>query len=260
MKLCPKCSTKNDNAAGFCKSCGESLAEVPVTQEDFSAIAGGFLNKAKEAASAGAKKAQQAAAEGAAKAKEHRQEAAAQKAEARAMKDSEKFVDSIETSKATLGNNYLQNILAGGKAKRGAAILTEKRLYYYGKCYDSLDTGNGFLARLFSTKSATEESVVPVEDISQTVLIHTRPTGQLWTAILLLLVGIAAFFMLPPAGIICLIAALVFFIRWFIHKETVFVIAFPGGKYRFSTTWYPISDIRDFQRQIHLVKDHYKNA
>lgn len=256
MKLCPKCSTKNENAAGFCKSCGESLADVPVTQEDFSAIAGGLLNKAKDAASAGAKKAQQAAAEGAEKAKAHRQEAAAQRAEAKAMKDGEKFIDPGETSKATLGNNYLQNILLGGGTKRGAAILTEKRLYYFGKCFAS--NGGGFFSRLFKTQSASEESIVSVEDITQTLFIHTRPTGSIWLALLLLVAGIVGLAVFMPVGVVCLVAALVFFIKWFISKTTIFEIAFPGGKYHFDMRWYPIADMQDFQRQIHLMKDHLK--
>ena len=251
MKLCPKCSTKNDNAVGFCKSCGESLAEVPVTQEDFSAIAGGFLNKAKEAASTGAKKAQQAAAEGAAKAKAHRQEAAAQKAEAKAMKQSEQFVDPSETAKATLGTNYAQNVLAGGKVEQDSAVLTEKRLYYKGDLF----SGSG--KNLMSIKG---EYIVPVEDISMTSFVHGESTGGKLFGLLLILVGTGLFFVFPPAGIVAALAGVVFLIKGFLGKSTVLEVSFPGGRFRFDVKWYPIADMQDFQRQIHLVKDHYKNA
>ena len=155
MKLCPNCSTKNDNTAGFCKSCGKSLAEVPETQEDISAIAGSFFNKAKEAASAGAKKAQQVATDSAAKAKEHRQEVTAQKAEAAAAKESGEFIDPSETTRATLGSSFAQNVLAGGKVAQDSAVLTEKRLYYKGDLF----SGSG--KNLMSIKG---EYIVPVEE------------------------------------------------------------------------------------------------
>lgn len=251
MKLCPKCSIKNDNAAGFCKSCGESLAEVPVTQEDFYAITGGFLNKAKEVASTGAKKAQQVAADGAAKAREHRQEAATQKAETKAMKQSGQFVDPSETAKATLGTNFAQNVLTSGKVKQGSAVLTEKRLYYKGNLF----SGSG--KNLMSVKG---EYIVPIEDISMTSFVHGESTGSKLLGLLLILVGAGLFFVFGPAGTVVALAGVVFLIKGFLGKSTVLEVSFPGGRFRFDVKWYPIADMQDFQRQIHLVKDHYKDV
>lgn len=251
MKLCPKCSTKNDNVAGFCKSCGESLAEVSVTQEDLSALAGDFLSKAKEAAIIGAKKAQQAASDGASKMKGHRQEAATQKAERKMMKQSGQFVDPSETAKATLGANFAQNVMTSGKMKQGSAVLTEKRLYYKGELF------SGAGKNLMSIKG---EYIVPVENISMTSFVHGESTGGKLFGLLLVLVGAGLFFVFQPVGIIAVLAGIVFLIKGFLGKSTVFEISFPGGLFRFDVKWYPIADMQDFQRQIHLVKDHYKNA
>lgn len=251
MRLCPTCSTKNDNAAEFCKGCGASLAEVPISQEDFSAIAGGFLNKAKEVASTGAKKAQQVAADSAAKAKEHRQVAAAQKAEAKAMKQAGDFVDANETVRATLGTSFAQNMLAAGTIKQGSAILTEKRLYYKGDLF----SGSG--KNLMSIKGAY---IVPVEDIGMTSFIYGESTGGKLLGFLLLLVGAGLLPVFLPAGIIAALAGIVFLVKVFLGKSTVFEISFPGGRFRFDVKWYPIADMQNFQRQIYLVKDEYKNT
>lgn len=246
MKLCPNCSAKNENSAGFCKSCGSSLAEVSVKQEDFSSIAGNLFSKAKEAASAGAKKAQQAAAEGAARAMEHRQEVAAHKAEAAAMKKAEAFIDPTETVRATLGSNFAQNALTTGKVVQGSAVLTEKRLYYKGDLF----SGTG--KNLMSIKG---EYIVPVGDISMTSFVHGENTGVMLVGIVIFLVGLPLLFLFPPAGIVVFLAGIVFFAKGLLGKTTVFEIPFPGGRFRFDVKWYPIANMREFQRQIHLTKD-----
>ena len=251
MKLCPICSEKNDNTAGFCKGCGASLAEVPVIQEDFSSIAGSFLNKAKDVASSGVKKAQQAAADSTAKVKEYHQAVAAQKEEAKAMKQAGGFIDSSETAIATLGTNFAQNLLAGGKIKQGSAVLTEKRLYYKGDLF----SGTG--KNLMSIKG---EYIVSVEDISLTSFVYRESTGYKLFGFLLLFIGIVLSFQVPPLGVIIALAGILFLIKTFLGKSTIFEISFPGGRFRFDVKLYPITDMQNFQHQIHLVKDDRKNS
>lgn len=246
MKLCPMCSTKNDNSAGFCKSCGANLAEVPVSQGDYSAIAGGVLRKAREVASTGAKKAQQVAADSAAKAKEHHQAVTAQKAEAKAMKQAGDFVDANETVQAALGTSFAQNMLAAGTIKQGSAILTEKRLYYKGNLF----SGSG--KNLISIKGAY---IVPVENISMTSFTYGEGTGGKLLGFLLILIGAAVLFVFPPVGIVAALAGIISLVKFFLGKSTVFEISFPGGRFRFDVKWYPLADMQNFQRQIYLVKD-----
>lgn len=253
MKICSTCATQNKNSALFCEKCGASLADVAETAPDVVGAAGDLLNKAGGLFSTGAKKAKEAAAgaqkaasENMAKAQEQRQEKAARRAEA-AKKDAV-FVDQSETAIATLGTNFAQNVLAGGKVKQGSAILTEKRLYYKGDLF----SGSG--KSLMSIKG---EYIVPVEDISMTSFVHGEHTGGKLFGLLLLVVGAALFFLFAPAGVVAALAGIVFLIKGFLGKSTVFEISFPGGRFRFDVKWYPISDMQDFQRQIHLVKDHY---
>ena len=45
---------------------------------------------------------------------------------------------------------------------------------------------------------------------------------------------------------------------YFISRRSLFVVSYPGGSFGFDIRYYPIADIRDFQRQLHLLKDHIK--
>lgn len=209
------------------------------------------LNKAKDAVNAGAEKI---------KAYQAQQEAQQREA----LKGSGQFVDQSETAVATLGNGYLQNFLLGKKVKRGAAIVTQKRLYYFGK---------GYLGKGRHTISCQEENIIPLESISQTRFTHLLPVGLLWFGILCLIISaiicICGFAFADTWNTIinntlfmsmCVLApvGLVSIIIHFLHRGTTFEISFPGGKYLFPVKYYPIADMRDFQRQLHLMKDHLK--
>lgn len=43
-------------------------------------------------------------------------------------------------------------------------------------------------------------------------------------------------------------------------ESIVATISFPGGSFGFDVKYYPIADIRDFQRQLHLLKDYRKEV
>lgn len=205
------------------------------------------LNKAKDAVNAGAEKI---------KAYQAQQEAQQREA----LKGSGQFVDQSETPVATLGNGYLQNFLLGKKVKRGAAIVTQKRLYYFGK---------GYLGKGRHTISCQEENIIPLESISQTRFVHVRPVGLIWFGIALLVIGALVPLwaydlfhirdgMWAELIAVFVAAGLFFIVGGFLRRGTSFEISFPGGKYLFPVKYYPIADMRDFQRQLHLMKDHLK--
>lgn len=286
MKECPSCKAKNQNDAFFCTECGTSLKDIPATVER------GFLDKAKEAAVAGTRKARDAAAVGAQKAKEAAN-AGAEKVH-KAIEDAEKkaeeakargvaaggwdnavdtpsvtssfnaaapqmgntiLVDQSESIVSTIGSGYLQNFLSGGSVGKGIGILTQKRFYYKGKNYSG--SGKGM-------SSTTQEGVVSLEDITFTLLTHVRHTGLLIFAIMLTVAAIILNFTVLGRTftylLILLAATIPFYILYFVIRTSVFQVCFPGGGFGFNIRWYPISDIRDFQRQLHLLKDHIKES
>lgn len=169
------------------------------------------------------------------------------------------FVDQSESIVASIGSNYLQNFLSGGNVEKGVGVLTQKRFYYKGRNF----SGSGK-----EMQSTTEEGIVSIDDITYTKFAHTRNIGTLIMAFFLAAVGLFCVLWLAGYGGggdvvgfggLGLIAVAVFFvIRFFVNRKSLFVISFPGGSFGFDIRWYPISDIRDFQRQLHLLKDHIK--
>jgi len=177
------------------------------------------------------------------------------------------FVDQSETAVAVLGNNYMQNILLGQTVKQGYAVLTQKRLYYKGTYF----SGEGKL------KTRTDgECVVPIEDVSMTNFVKAQgPMLQKLTAYFMIVCGIIlllviAFDMLDrnmklseapiPLIIMCvgiIAAGVVCFFQALQQGQTDFTISFPGGQLRFNVKWYPMADMQDFQRQIHLMREQY---
>lgn len=149
------------------------------------------------------------------------------------------FVDQSERIVATIGSNYLQNFLSGGTVEQGVGVLTQKRFYFKGQNYSGVGK---------DIQSTTEEGVVSIEDITFTKFTYARPTGLLIAAIILTIF------------VVTIPVALFFYVRYFTNRQTLFLVSFPGGDFAFDIRWYPISDIRDFQRQLHLLKDHIKES
>lgn len=162
------------------------------------------------------------------------------------------LVDQDESMTAVIGANYLQNFMTGGPVENSVGVLTPKRFYYKGQSFG----GEGR-----AMKQTTEEGVVSIEDISFTRFKHTQDLGALAMGVVLALIGLCAMFMGRVgviAGSIALVASLPFLITYFTTRQTLFQVSFPGGSFSFDIRYYPISDIRDFQRQLHLMKDHLK--
>lgn len=164
------------------------------------------------------------------------------------------FIDSEEQVVDYIGSNYLQHFLAGGGVSEGIGVLTQMRFYYKGKNY------SGDVKQL---KSITEEGVVSIEDITFTKFIYSRKPGYLITAIFILLCTlifayINSYYMESILSL-GLIAAAISFIIYNCSRSTLFTVSFPGGSFGFDISAYPISEVRDFQRQLHLLKDNAKS-
>ncbi len=166
------------------------------------------------------------------------------------------FIDQSENIVATIGSGYLQSYLTGGGVGKGIGILTQKRFYYKGRNF----AGAGKEA-----KHTTEEGVVSIEDITFTKFSHTRYIGQLIMGILFALIGMVIISKPVPQrvsflGPLFLLAALAGVVMFFVNRHTLFVVSFPGGNFAFNIHYYPITDIRDFQRQLHLLKSRVKEG
>lgn len=237
MKVCPKCSTENSDYDWICQKCGAALGKSTPSKVDPIDVLTGNVPLTPEAAP------------------EPDGPQRMRGGEQRSYKQVNRlFIDPSEELRASIGSGYVQNFLAGGHPGRSVGVLTQKRFYYRGKNYNTKSKS------LWTTE---EEGVVSIEDISFTGFSHTSATGLLIIGAVLALVG---FICLVAAdnGVARIVGAAIMLlgalalVRYYLSRDTLFVVEFPGGSFAFNTKWYPVSDIQDFQRQLHLIKEQAK--
>lgn len=94
------------------------------------------------------------------------------------------FITKDEKYISSLGNSYIMNFLANGNLSRGFAIISNKRVYFRGSCFN----GQGK-----SLHKTDEERTVDIRDITGSGFIYRRYWGillGLLSAIIVLLCGI----------------------------------------------------------------------
>lgn len=241
MKRCPRCSAKNQDGAKFCMSCGTDLTNVQcesdVPQEEnveFLQRSSAFLEKRERNAQKKAERDQ-----------EKRQSKAAQSGIG--------LIDPDETVQAVIGNSFPQNFFFGGGAKKNSAALTEKRVYFAGS-----------RVSLQQIRTGREESIISVEDVTMTGFVHYQSVGFLIAAVIFLIMAIGCIVVKSDSfqGLcyMSLVGTVLMFLLYILSRVTNFVIYFPGGQYVFNTKMYPMEDVLNFQRQLHLMKDQVKES
>lgn len=177
------------------------------------------------------------------------------------------FVDANEKEISTLGSNYLRNFLSTGSLENGFCTVTDKRVYFRGKCYTK--SGNNY-------KSTKEEKTVDLKDVTGTGFTFIK---HFWLMILAILCTIWAvvftfiivsslprlndFEILPSFLYLFFLAILPTIVLWGLYlflKVKVFEISFAGGKIAFKASSYNENEVNNFQRALRQAKDNYKEA
>lgn len=236
MKYCTSCGAQNEDHASFCCACG-------------AAFSGAATN----------------ASENQAQANPVGTDMASMVNPADAAKLTRLFhLSSDERIIASIGNNYLQNLLSGASVSKTIAVATNRRLYYHGRAFD---VGSAKVSR------ATASASVLLKDISFTGLIHSNPV---WKKVLALVAcAFAAFCALgffvaisegDGANIVtgfimfAISAALsvLFFRSYKATAGTMFWVYFPGGKLRFNMKYYSEKEREVFQECLTRLVDQAK--
>lgn len=246
MKVCPKCSTENSDYDSLCQKCGAVLGKSTPSKVDPLDVLTGRAPLFASPANA-----EDADAVAPVSDAPQRMSGSGQRSYRQANR---LFIDPSEELRASIGSSYVQNFLSGGHPSRSVGVLTQKRFYYRGKNYN---TKSKFL---WATE---EEGVVSVEDISFTGFSHTSAVGLLIIGAVLALAGFICLVAVEGGiakgvGVILMLIGALAFVRYYLSRDTLFVVEFPGGNFAFDTKWYPVSDIQDFQRQLHLIKEQLK--
>lgn len=152
------------------------------------------------------------------------------------------FVSPDEKIRASIGSNYIQNMVSNGSFKKSIGIVTDRRFYFKGQ---SLDTKG---------KKVNEEGIVALSDIAFTKF---TTIGNLGFVVAALICAVAYIFLLLTELNMfpLIIVSVVFFILSIIKRETIFSVSFNGGCFNFDVSQYPVAEFREFQKQLHIAKD-----
>ena len=170
------------------------------------------------------------------------------------------FASPDERLVSVLGNNIAQTFFATGTIGKGFAVLSDRRVYFKGKCLQR--TGKRFSA-------IHEERVVDVSNVTGTGFVHTNPVWLLVISIVLF--ALAVFFLMVSGKMyyyhffFYLLIALLFgglggLFLWLYNsrKRTIFEIAFAGGGIGLDASWIDAQEAEFFQKNIRLVGDNLK--
>lgn len=101
---------------------------------------------------------------------------------------------------------------------------------------------------------ATERHIVDIEDVTRTGYYHTNPLGYLILGILGLLLAIIGVSM-TALGLLFIFPGIYYLAKFFIDRDTLYVISFAGGSFALKTKWIKQSEIDKFERDLRLLKD-----
>lgn len=175
------------------------------------------------------------------------------------------LIDPREKIEAVLGNNIAQTYLSTGNIGEGFAILSDKRVYFKGKCL--YKSGKKYY-------SSSQERVVDLNDVTGSGFERINPIYLLVTGIvfavltliflLTITVHAANDHSVPETGenrlgsflfVPFLITALIFLILYTIKKRNIFKIDYAGGSIGFDLRLIPYSEAEHFNKALRTCKD-----
>lgn len=240
----------------FCVQCGKELPEGASVCPDCGAKVEKEINFSDVTSYAG-QKAQQVSDSIQSQVQNFRQ-AQEEAAESRKVKDiRELFVNEEEQQKAVIGGGCLSNMLHSGVLGKGFGVLTDRRLYYRGKCFYRI--GGRYM-------KSDEDCTVDLQDITSSGFTYAR--NLIWMA-LATLSGMASLFLFVtvigaarydrPFFTFWLFAFLMvtvlFSLLFVISKKTIYEVTFAGGTLSIKASSYGVQEVRAFDKALRREKD-----
>lgn len=236
--FCVKCGRELPEGVAACPDCGAKV-EKEINLSDVTSYAGQKAQQMSDSIQSQVNNFQQSQKEA---------------AESRKIKDvRDLFVNEEEQQKAVLGGGYLSNLLHSGVLQKGFGVLTDRRLYYRGKCFYKV--GGRYM-------KADEDCTLDLQDITSTGFFYTRNLICLLMSALsciaswyCLIFCISEFYLLA-AFLLCIFVALtvLFFI---VSKRTMYEVTFAGGTLSIKASSYGVPQLRAFDKELHRAKDEF---
>ena len=230
--FCTNCGTQFPEGAEACPNCGKRV-EKEINFSDVTNYARQKAHQASEGIRGGVQGI--------------RQERAAERAVIRDV--SEMFVSNDEQARRVIGGGFLDNWIQSGGLNKGFGVLTNRRLYYRGKCFHKL--GGGYVR----TK---EDCIVDLQDITSSGFLYTQ---HIWMLLLAIVGFIALFYTLfsdaKEAAPYIFIVSVLLLAAYFIFRSTMYTVTFAGGSLSIKASSYGIKDLKAFDKELHQAKDEH---
>lgn len=178
----------------------------------------------------------------------------------------ESFVEHDENIVGILGTNTAKTFFSTGVLGNGFAILSDKRMYFKGRCY--VRAGKGFFKKM-------AERVVDLGDITGTGFVHNKNMITTVLYYIMFIISCGLYISLPfwgiyyatgkqwakkvAWGIQCLWWPMP--LLYIINKAfnySLFEVSYAGGGIAFDLSWITKTDSDDFQKSLQKAKSNYK--
>lgn len=166
------------------------------------------------------------------------------------------FIDSSEKQIATLGSGYMQNFISTGAVANGFCVVSDKRVYFRGKCYYKSGT---------YYRQTKEERTVDLKDITGTGFTSTKNILWLYVSIACAVFGVIMLSLFIQSGNFDFGNCKMLFTSWLptfgsvlayiFYRMRLFEISYAGGKIAFKASAYTEEEMHSFQKSLRMAKD-----
>lgn len=234
--FCSKCGAEIKEGESFCSKCGNKVGKQIDLEE--------IKNVAAEKLQDGMSTIQEQTEAYQAKRKEELERESISQAE-------DVFVDSSEEQIAVLGGGYLSNFVHGGGLTKGFGIVTNKRFYFRGKCFQKV--GGQYIR-------TNEEKSVDLPDITSSGFVYHQNILLMVLSIVMsvatvLLMGFGSYYINVSILFMALILTAIFWGFYFLSRKCIYEIQFAGGSIAVRASQYGIRETRKFDKEIRRAKD-----
>lgn len=246
--FCAKCGNRLPEGANVCPACGERV-EKEINFSDVSNYAG--------------QKAHQVSDNIQNQVKNIRRIQAEEKTDRMVRDISEIFVSADERQKAVIGGGYLDNMLKTGVLSKGFGVLTNRRLYYRGKCFYKI--GGRYM-------KTDEDCTIDLQDITSSGFTYT---GRLWILCLAVLNFLGVLFWIIAGmtvlqypyisdgeqvminGLRQFLICVLLTAAYLYFKISIYEVTYAGGSLSIRASSFGIRDVRAFDKALHQAKDEH---
>ena len=165
------------------------------------------------------------------------------------------FVDEDEQTVSKIGISYVQSYISSSVMGNTSAVLTNKRVYFSGKCFQK---SSGHLVK------DEREEICELEEIASTGIINIKRVALLWTGAILMLLGVILVMVswnimedipLLMGGFMIIVAAIMLVI-YFVTKGIWYEVSTAGSTIQLRVSQLGgVSAVKLFDREVHRQKE-----